>query len=67
MGIFRGYAEVTGQGDIAPAKVPGSNYSILDFNSSVAKVRRVADMYQAQVLFGHDKDQNLPFFPKLLD
>jgi glyoxylase-like metal-dependent hydrolase (beta-lactamase superfamily II) len=65
--IIAGDAIYTAENYGPPVKSPGSIYSLLDYSASVEKVRRVADMYQAKVLFGHDAAQKLPFFPQWLD
>jgi N-acyl homoserine lactone hydrolase len=50
-----------------PVKAPGTIYNLDDFNQSVEKLRRVADMYNATVLFGHDSDQKMPKSPAWWD
>jgi glyoxylase-like metal-dependent hydrolase (beta-lactamase superfamily II) len=50
-----------------PAKAPGTIYSLDDFNKSVEKVRRLADIYNAKVVFGHDSVQKIPMFPSWWD
>jgi glyoxylase-like metal-dependent hydrolase (beta-lactamase superfamily II) len=50
-----------------PVKAPGTITSLADFIGSVEKVRRLADMYGATVLFGHDSAQKMPMFPTWWD
>jgi N-acyl homoserine lactone hydrolase len=50
-----------------PVKAPGTIYNLDDFNKSVEKVRRVAGMYNATVLCGHDAEQKMPMFPTWWD
>ncbi len=50
-----------------PVKAPGTIYSLDDFNKSVEKIRRIAEMYSATVLFGHDSGQKMPKFPAWWD
>lgn len=50
-----------------PVKAPGTITSLADFIGSVEKVRRLADMYGAAVLFGHDSAQKMPMFPTWWD
>jgi glyoxylase-like metal-dependent hydrolase (beta-lactamase superfamily II) len=50
-----------------PAKLPGAIYNLDDFNQSIEKVRRIAGMYNAKVLFGHDATQKMPVFPAWWD
>lgn len=50
-----------------PVKMPGSIYNMVDFNTSVEKLRRIADMYQAKILFGHESAQKMPMFPTWWD
>ena len=50
-----------------PVKAPGSIANLAEFTASVEKVRRLASMYNATVLFGHDSGQKLPLFPTWWD
>jgi len=50
-----------------PVKLPGTTISLDDYSRSVEKIRRIADMYNAKVIFGHDSAQKLAMFPNWWD